>query len=848
MKSILISLFLILPCLLISQQQLDAELSDKLEGKQKFQEIKTTILDHYQKNDKQSKFWNRHFWMAENYMDADGNSVAKSKVDYQGLTSEIKKRKVNSQRGQPTPWTLEGPTYVEDGGGIGRVDVLAFHPTSPNIIFAGSPHGGLFKSFNGGVNWFPIGDMLASVGVAGIAIDPTNADIIYVLSGNADGGGLVTRYGYLLPSLGVFKTTDGGENWDLLTLPENEQYTGRDLIIDPSNPNVLLVATSKGIFRTTNGGQDWSKSSGWNANDNHWDLEFHPTNSSIVYSTLDGFFVRSLDNGLSFQYPQGNTLSPGRIAIGTTINNPAKVYLFAGYPKEYVDNGFQGFFMSNNEGSSFTLMANTPNLFASFGTFQDFTSNQSSYNIAIAVSPLNDQVIYVGGLSCWKSVDGGVNWDQISSYSSMGAGLTYLHPDIHALAFNPLSMKLFCGNDGGVYERFYPAGGGTEYWQPRINGLSIATFYHFEYANDEGDLWGGCQDNGILERSSGGLFMEYAGGDGYDMMTDHPYLVDNGEADDIYYTVNDIVYKDCGMVVDCDITPIDNTEFFGNLAMSPTDEDKIYVGYQQGLYRSLNAGDDWLFLGNKPANWAVSSCQTSDNVVYHSGTNNNATGIFKYIAGFTSSSDRTPGLTSVGYTLGLKITDIDVSLSDHNIVYLSVAGTSANSKVFKTTNGGILWENLSFDLPNVPMFSIKSDDSGGIYVGTSIGVYYKRNGINNWEYFGNGLPPVPVTEIELDPIIGLPYIYVSTFGRGIWKTVIYDQTCVISKNLLGDVEGIQYHEASEQINSSQTISANPGTNIKYNSGGRIFLTPGFLAKQGTIFKTYNTGCGGVTGG
>lgn len=850
MKKLSFILAFLLPLVTFSQEALDAELAKKLEGVSHFSTIKKSVLSYYKeksktallrnnegerkRSEKQLKFWNRYLWMAENYVDSEGNVVAKSNVDYEAHITRTAHTSKSNVRNLVAPWTSMGPSNVINGDGIGRIDHLAFHPSDENVMFAGSPHAGLYKTVNKGLSWFPIADFLTSVGVAGIAIHPTNPDIIYVLSGNSDGGGFVWQYGYNLPSIGVFRTIDGGVTWQLLELPTEGFYRNRKILIDPNNPNTLIVATSEGIFRSTNGGNDWVQSSVY---DENWDLEFHPGNSNIVYASRTSMFLRSTDNGISFQIvPVPNLSLPGRTAIATCASSPNMVYLVAGV--EDVDlPGFQGFYTSTDSGNTFNLMATSPNLFASFSSFQDVLSNQSNYDMAIVVNPNNPLDIYVGGLSCWRSTNGGITWAQISEYWS-GSG--YMHPDIHSLEINPINNQLYCGNDGGVYTRNFLGN-----WVALHNGLDIATFYHFEYANDEGNLWGGCQDNGVLQVTSGTVFEEYEGGDGYDMMTDHPYLVDDGEADDIYFIINDKVYKDC-FGTTCNITPENNDDFFGNLAMSPLYEDHIYVGYPIGVYYSTNAGEDWDLLDvTTPANWCISSCPSNDNTIYFAGGGEDyINSMHRYQHSVGQAINITDNLANVGYNSSLKITDIDVNESNHTIVYISVTGTDQNSKVFKTTDGGNTWENLSLDLPNVPMFSIKSDASGGIYVGSSIGVYYKRNNVNHWEYFGNGLPPVPITEIELAPGI-IPYIYVSTFGRGIWRTLVYQSDCELSLNLTGDVEGNWYEEAALQINSSQTIIGNPGTSVKYNASNRVILTPGFLAEQGSFFRTYNSGCGGA---
>jgi ligand-binding sensor domain-containing protein len=200
----------------------------------------------------------------------------------------------------------------------------------------------------------------------------------------------------------------------------------------------------------------------------------------------------------------------------------------------------------------------------------------------------------------------------------------------------------------------------------------------------------------------------------------------------------------------------------------------------------------------------------------------------------------TANLISKGYASYLKITDIDVSPTDDDVVFISVGGNLATSKVFGTIDGGDNWSNLTFNLPNVPIFCIKRDASNGLYAGTSIGVYYNRNGINYWEPFYNGLPPVPVTEIELWIEGSTPEVWASSFGRGMWYAQQYN-TCQSNLTLSGDSKGNVYKEAATLLSSSQILVIGEGNSTKYNTSGKIVLTVGFKAAEGSKFKTYTSG-------
>jgi photosystem II stability/assembly factor-like uncharacterized protein len=842
---------------LISNAQIDMtlELSQKLSNKTKFSDIKNTVLEHYnsklnvlQNKDstvrklimRQLKMWNRQFWLSEYYTDGNGIVQDKNKVDGEALKNLQNNTSTNNALArQNINWINQGPFYSDNG--IGRIDKIAFHPTNPNIMYAGSPYGGLYKSLDGGTSWYNTSPNLPSLGISGIAIDPINPQIVYVLTGDANSSdlGIVNSYFYRSNSAGVFKSYDGGNNWERtgFLAPTFVNYRGMDLVINPSNPNILIAATTNGIYRTTNGGQIWDYISSINV----FEIKFKPGDANTVYASGSSFY-KSTDAGASFSFiPVPVSVGANRISIGVTTANPNRVVLLAG-PK-LTDLSFNGIFTSNNSGNSFSLLTQSPNVFSNTIGLVSYT-DQSGYDNCIAISPTNENDIYVGGLCVWRSTNGGSSWGQASAYRP--SDNPYMHPDIHELKFNPLNNNLFCGNDGGVY--YY--NGST--WDRKYTGITATQFFHFERENDEGDIWGGAQDNGIQEQNGAAAYFEYKGGDGYDVMTDNEYMVADGDGDDVYMSINASIKKDfAGTITDINVPS--NTQFFANLAMSPVLEDKIYAGYQNGIWRSFDAGSNWGNIGAS-ANWCISTCRNDDNRIYAAGDGIANVRLYRYDLNLSTLTNITPPSP---YVNTLKITDIDVNPTNSNDVWISVAGTTANAKVFATGNGGANWTNISFNLPNVPIFCIKRDASNGLYVGTSIGVFYKRNSNSYWEPFSNGLPPTPVTEIELwpepNPVGGIvpayapstPEVWVSTFGRGIWYTQQFSNTCDATLSLSGAVTGTLVKEATGVINSQQNLQGGAGTNVKYNAGNYILLTDGFFAPLHTKFQTFTTGCGNI---
>ncbi|HLO53734.1 MAG TPA: hypothetical protein VK169_05560 [Saprospiraceae bacterium] len=837
------------------QINVDAELSLKLEGKTKFQDIKTTVWSHL--NGKlasldtkdsvgrkaimrQMKKWNREFWLGEYYTNEKGVGEIQHKVILNALTKRDREKPKNGNRGQTEGWVSNGPYDCDNG--IGRVSRLAFHPTDPNIIFAGSRFGGLFKSVNGGNNWEPISEYVASLGIAGIAVHPTNPNIMYVLSGDGDNtggsfdGGYFINPGELLSaSNGVYKTVNGGMTWFKLPnfegISADSIYMSHKLIMHPTNPEILFAATDIGLFKTSNGGINWdSIPVGIEA---VWDIKFKPGQPSTLYCGGANIFLKSTNTGQSFTPVNISGISTSnRISIGTTPANPSKVVLLCG--KVLSNNSFTGIFISEDSGTNFNNPIQTPNLFSNQIGDSVFTDQSISDN-TIVIDPNNENIIYTGGLCVWKSINGGINWTQVSAYSSGDS--PYMHPDIRDLAFNPLNNKLYSANDGGVYELL-----GTE-WLSKYQGLSTSQFYHFEEENDEDDTWGGTQDNGILERDGTEQnFIEYNGGDGFDVMTDHPSRSSDGNSENVFFTVNNFIYKDCGIGFGdiCDISVPENNNFFGNLAMHPVDNEIIYVGYQTDIYRSINSGDVWVPLGaGRPGNWSICAGKNHTERLYVSGTNASmGTGIWRL-----DNATWTPIPLPTPYQASQKISDLEIDRLNDDHVYASCAGTIENSKVYESTDAGVTWTNISFNIPqNEPVFCLLRDPSGGLYAGTTIGVYYKRADQNHWEPFYNDLPPVPVTQIVFEEEESI-FVHCSTFGRGLWRTLKYNTDCVEDRNMTGAVSGRNYWEASNIITSTQIIEDSPGTHITYNAGEKVVLSPGLHAKLGTTLKVFSTGCG-----
>lgn len=192
-------------------------------------------------------------------------------------------------------WTAMGPfgALAGNAGGqflkAGRLNFITIDPTNTVNIWAGAPAGGLWKSTNNGSSWTTNTDFLSVVGCSDLAIDPTNTNVMYLATGDGDAGD--TR------SIGVLKSTNGGATWNTtgLTNAVTSYFLIRRLLIDPSNTQNVYAATTNGIYKTTNGGTNWSLVAGGNT----YDMEFKPGNSNIIYAAGTTFSI-STNGGSSF--------------------------------------------------------------------------------------------------------------------------------------------------------------------------------------------------------------------------------------------------------------------------------------------------------------------------------------------------------------------------------------------------------------------------------------------------------------------------------------------------------------------------------------------------------------------
>lgn len=747
-----------------AQQWLDLIPADKQQnGTYNFYDVQNAFGEYWKdRSIGKSKGW-KQFKRWENFMEPrvypsgvfPKNALWNARLELKNA----KKPKSNAS------WTHLGPEHVpgdiSDGSpvGVGRLNCVGFHPTNQDIMYVGSPSGGLWKTTDGGISWITTTDELMSLGVSDIVINPSNTDILYIATGDGDA---TDTY-----SIGILKSTDGGNTWQTtsFTYITSQNVSVRKLLMHPNNFEIIYAVSSEGIFRTENAGVDWVLVKPGSFKD----IEFMPANPSILYAASDGGspkIFKSLDNGFTF-----NPLSLGlpgsgvnRIELAVTPADPQVIYALM---SKSSNSGMQGVYKSSNAGDNWVKVtsSSTINLLGWEPDGSD-QGGQGWYDLSLAVSPTNAEMVFVGGVNIWRTSNSGTNWTLVGHWTGAG-GADYVHADIHMLKYSPWN-KLFGCTDGGIYNT---TNNGEE-WSDLSDGLKILQSYRMSSsATDEDIIMVGNQDNGSYMRVNN-EWVSVLGGDGMECLVDHtnPKIV-YGE----FYFGNIFKSTNGGYNFSY-VSPADNGAWVTPYVMHPTDHNTLYAGYSV-LYKTTDGGNTWntiseSFGGNLNA---IAIAPSNDNYIYAA--------TYSLIRctkdGGTTWQDVSTGLPSQA------ITYVTVSNTDPSKVWITLSGYSAGEKVYYSSDAGDTWTNISEGLPAIPANCIvyENNSNDALYVGTDLGVFYRNATMTEWQDFSVGLPNVVVTELEI--FYPSHKIRAASFGRGVWESLLYfDETTPIDANFI----------------------------------------------------------------
>ncbi len=672
------------------------------------------------------------------------------------------------------PWELAGPTNIP-----GRITDFALDPSGFANIYAASASGGIFKSTNGGIQWTSVFDNVGSQSMGAIAIHPTNPNILYAGTGEANSAG------DSFEGTGIYKTTDGGTTWEFKGLP-NSFHIGR-IVFDPNRPETVFVAVvgklfgsnpDRGVYRTTDGGTTWERKLFVSDSTGCIDIAIHPSTGTIVacmWERIRHSANRKIGGIESGVYASTNAGDNWTLISGT-----------AGLPAQAPDVGRIGVTIDSSSNTAYLLYCDSLGIFdgvyktTDMGTSWFRADNGSDLNDLngswyggwyfgnIRVAPGNPNIVYALGLEPFRSTDGGATWTSV---------LGSMHVDMHAMVISPVNNGfVFCGNDGGVYV----SGNGGNSWTMRAN-MPNTQFYAIEI--DPGNplrIFGGTQDNGTMGTYSGDPYSwtQIFGGDGFYVLIDYT----NSDVMYVEYQ-NGVLYKsiDGGNSFAYALSGVDYNNELHNwstpIAMDPSDNNTLYYGSNY-LYRTTNGAGSWdkisddLTNGPHPGNLGLGTISTIDvspansDVVWVGTDDGN---VQVTTDGGTNWYLRSAALPDRW------VTRVTAGLDDAAVAYVTLSGYQegvSDAHIYRTTDYGQTWNDIQGNLPDAPINDVVVDfhNTDILYAGTDVGVYRTTDLGVTWAPMDQGMPIVPVMDVDFDNTSRT--LAAGTHGRSIYRVTV----------------------------------------------------------------------------
>ncbi|MFM9052705.1 MAG: PKD domain-containing protein [Bacteroidota bacterium] len=657
---------------------------------------------------------------------------------------------------QTASWTAYKPALFPTNAsgqihGISRVSQMKFHPSNSLKMYAVSARGGLFISNDGGNNWVvaPGCDNLTlNTRFASVCIDHVNDQVIYL------GGG---DHNYYSSGSGVWKSTNGGSSFSQTTL------TGKivvDMIMDPSNNNIIVAATNTGVYKTTDAGATWTLKSASLALD---DLKQKASNGSrtLFVSTRNAELYRSDDFGDTWIQvtsgifiPTGYTTGGGtRIAVTPADTNVVYFYMNA-----------QGgtLFKSTDGGNNFTAVKNNISPFLTGYTNSSADPGQGDYNTGLGVDRANANIVYFVAHNVWKSTDGGVTWTQLTVWYQK------VHTDMHQIVTSPYNnSQLWNMNDGGVW---LSTDGGNN-WTPKSDGIYGYEIYHGSCSPTRRDMMSiGTQDNGELYANSTTWYTN-RGGD----WQSHCVFDYRANSSMVYYFLPDwgtvqlprrrlVTGSTASYGLPASVTDFSDIAFFrGN-------PDLAFVG-DTVVLRTTNltlTTPSWTSIYNTGVkimamhvNFADSNklyVITSDQKIHISTNALSATPTFTVVS-LPNATSTSASITSVK--------------SSPNTIYIST-----NTRVYRSADNGLTWTAVTYNLPSYNHAAIIADEYFSsnelVFVASGGSVYYKTASATSWSIYSSSLPSrTTIVDMSIfNDGTSNTLLRVFTYGRGVWETPI----------------------------------------------------------------------------
>jgi photosystem II stability/assembly factor-like uncharacterized protein len=766
-------------------------------------------------------------------------------------------------------WEWLGPTNV---GGRGRT--LEFDPRDPNRMLLAGVSGGVWESTDAGASWRPLSDDAANLNIGALAIDPVEPDTIYAGTGELYRNN--QRPYSAMWGQGVLRSSDGGQTFRQLLATANDDFRYvSDVVVSRIDHRRVYVASNTGVWRSRDAGATFEKLLAGYVGDQFQyegctDLLLLPDAGRDVLlascssrSTDDRYYLpgtvlppacpgpcpaaifRNDDaaGSAAFQ-PVLSETAMGRTSMDYARSNPNVVYAISasiapgpdrtGDGRGDYENGLHAVWRSSDGGRTWQarLRNSSSNVLSTYllsyadgfeaprcGFGGYFIYGAGWYNQAIAVNPVNENVVWVAGMEHYRSDDGGTTFGKASYWWLDGSAPQGAHADQHLLKFHPNydgvnERRLYSPSDGGLSVTLNDAAptnrgsnaacgpaSGTVAWQALENGLGTTQFYTGAVTADGRMYMGGLQDNGtLLNRSDGAsrAFDHIYGGDGASV------LIDPRNRDVIYASAQNVSLgrSENGGVTFVDATGglNDVTIFIMPVVLDAAQPDRLYAGGSR-LWRSANRGTSWStassVLGSSFATRisAIAVAPTrSDHVLF-----GNQVAIYRSIDA-TATNGTTEWLSTA--PRGGWVSSLEFDPLDANVAYATYS-TFGGEHVWKSTDAGTTWQAIdgvgAGRLPDVPVHTIAIDPNARdhLYIGSDVGIFVSLDGGSSWALENAGFANVIVEKLAVAPAASPPELFAFTYGRGVWRVPLSDLVGDADYRIGADTSGAFYDPAQD---------------------------------------------------
>ena len=692
----------------------------------------------------------------------------------------------------------------------GRISAIeGVNSDEGKTIYIGTAGGGVWKSTSAGASYKSVFDKYCQ-SIGAIAINQKSPSTVYVGTGESNMRNSVSI------GNGLYKTTDGGDNWKMIGLDSSEHIA--KIIINPENPDIIYVAVpgalwsnskNRGLYKSVNAGESWEKILYVDEQTGCGDILIDPNNPNIILASMWQFrrtpysfnsggkgsgLFKSVDAGKTWkEIKNGLPEKPfGRIAMALAPSDPQKMWAI-------VESDNTGLYISSDGGETWKNQSATLNV-----------TGRPFYFSAIAVDPKDAKRIYRPAYSFDYSSDGG------HSFTSASNDGGWVHSDMHALWINPTNTNvMYVGTDGGIYMSIDK--GIT--WQFN-HGLPVAQFYHVAFdQKDPYNVYGGLQDNGSWRAPSAapggignGRWENVGGGDGFWTTPDIDGKTVYSESQGGKMNRIDMTTMKAEYIQPQKTSKEEKLRWNWNtpIVTGANNTKNLYVGAQY-LYKSTDQGRNWkrispdlttndkkkqeqedsggLSADNTSAEnhctiFTISESPLDENTVWV-GTDD---GDLQYTSdGGTTWTNVTSNVLKCGIAKQAWVSSIQPSLFDRNVVYVTFENhTYGDFQTYlgKSSDMGKTWTRITSKEFTGFAHKIKEDliNKNLLFLGTEMGMFATLDGGSNWFRMKNKIPDYAlVRDIQINPTTN--DLIVATHGRGIF---ILDDIRTI-RNLTKDI-------------------------------------------------------------